>query len=311
MSPEVLILSSIYDFASDHVALELKERRIPFLRLNREQLHEYELALDPAAPFLSVCHGGNRWNVTAALKSVWFRQPVFLRNTPADPLAAEEQLERSEWMAFLRGLRVFDRARWVNDPRATYLAECKPYQLQMARRLGFKVPATIIGNDAEAIARNFEPPYVVKSLDTVLVSEGSDILFTYTTVQRFRLSAGSVKTAPLIAQQLLDPKTDIRVTVVGDSLFASKVLDSGQPITGDWRTVPKVRLSYPDHRLDPDTAARCRTLLLELGLSLGAIDLAECDDAVYFIEINPTGEWAWLASDERPLEKAIADLLVR
>lgn len=311
MSPDVLILSSIYDFASDHVALELKDRGVPFLRLNREQLHEYELALDPAAPLLSVRHGGKRWIVTPALKCVWFRQPVFQRNTPAEPLAPDAQLERSQWMAFLRSLRVFGDARWVNDPRATYLAESKPYQLHIARRLGFKVPASIVGNDAEAIASNFKPPYVVKSLDTVLVHEGDDILFTYTTIQRSPLSAGSVKTAPLIAQQLLDPKTDVRVTVVGDRLFATKVLDSGQPITGDWRTIPKAQLSYPDHQLDSDTATRCRSLLLKLGLSFGAIDLAECGDGVYFIEINPTGEWVWLANDERPLEKAIADLLVQ
>lgn len=311
MSPDVLILSSIYDFASDHVALELKDRGVQFLRLNREQLHEYELALDPAAPLLSVRHGGRRWNVTPALKCVWFRQPVFLRNTPTEPLAPEAQLERSQWMAFLRSLRVFGDARWVNDPRATYLAESKPYQLHIARRLGFKVPPTVVGNDAEAIASNFKPPYVVKSLDTMLVHEGDDILFTYTTIQRSPLSPGSVKSAPLIAQQLLEPKTDIRVTVIGDRLFATKVLNSGQPIAGDWRTLPKAQLSYPDHQLDSDTATRCKSLLLELGLSFGAIDLAECDDAVYFIEINPTGEWAWLASDERPLEKAIADLLVQ
>jgi hypothetical protein len=86
MSPDVLILSSIYDFATDHVALELKDRGVAYLRLNREQLPEYELALNPTEPSLSVRHGDNRWDVSPDLKSVWFRQPVFLRNTPAEPL---------------------------------------------------------------------------------------------------------------------------------------------------------------------------------------------------------------------------------
>jgi len=309
MSPDVLILSSIYDFATDHVALELKDRNIAYLRLNREQLPEYEVALNPTEPSLSVRHGDDHWDISPHLKSVWFRQPVFLRNTPAEPLPPEAQLQQSQWMAFLRGLRVFASARWVNDPQATYLAESKPYQLHVARQLGFYVPKTVIGNDAEAIGRNFTAPFVAKSLDTVLVREAADSLFTYTTIQRTPLTSLSVRSAPLIAQQLLEPKTDIRVTVIGSRLFASKVLDCGRPISGDWRTVPRNRLSYPDHELDPATEQRCKALVGELGLAFGAIDLADCDDAIYFIEINPTGEWAWLASEERPLEKVIADLL--
>ncbi len=35
----------------------------------------------------------------------------------------------------------------------------------------------------------------------------------------------------------------------------------------------------------------------ELGLSFGAIDLIESNNGYYFIEVNPTGEWAWLVEN--------------
>lgn len=311
MSPDVLILSSVFDFASDIIALELKDRGIPFFRLNREQLADYEIILDPAGPTMLAKLGSHVWEVTPDLKSVWFRQPVFLRNTPAEPLKPDTQLEQSQWMAFLRGLSVFESARWMNAPQATYLAESKPYQLFAARQLGFKVPRTLIGNDAAEIGRAFSPPYVVKSLDTVLVRDGEDTLFTYTTIQKSQIQSESLRLAPAIAQEMIEPKTDIRVTVVGEKLFAASVLGNGGPISGDWRVMPKESLSYPDYKLDAETDRRCRHMLDRLGLSFGAIDLAESDDGIQFIEINPTGEWAWLDNSERRMDRAIADWLCR
>ncbi len=38
----------------------------------------------------------------------------------------------------------------------------------------------------------------------------------------------------------------------------------------------------------------CRALVRALNLRFGAIDLVRCDGKVWFLEINPTGEWAWL-----------------
>src|SRR5215831_14809375 len=134
MRPHVLILSSVYDFSTDLVVLRLRERGVPFFRLNREHLTEYRLSMDPVEQ--SLVARGSRGDVVVGpdLRSVWFRQPVFLRNAPADALTLEQQLERSQWSAFMRALSVFDTVLWMNFPQATYLAECKPYQLLAAHR---------------------------------------------------------------------------------------------------------------------------------------------------------------------------------
>ena len=167
MKPKVLILSGLYDFSTDLVCLRLKKLGVAFLRLNREHLHEFRFALNPTFPEMRITGHGLKAEISAELKSIWFRQPVFLRNTPSDVLSIEEQLNRSQWTAFLRSLSVFDSVAWMNWPQSTYLAESKPYQLLAAIRCGFKVPKTLVGNDATMFQKELQGDLIIKSLDTV------------------------------------------------------------------------------------------------------------------------------------------------
>ena len=312
MTLRVLILSGLYDYSTDLVALGLRHAGVPYLRLNREQLADHRLTLDPASPELIVEGPAGSHRVGPGLGAVWFRQPVFLRNTPAVPLTPEEQLERSQWTAFLRGLRVFREAQWMNAPEATYLAESKPYQLCLAAKCGFKVPDTLVTNNAAHIHAAFPEALVIKSLDTVLLRNGEDCLFTYTTeASGVELTEEEMIAAPLLAQTILEAKTDIRVIVIGDEIFAVRILARGCGIRGDWRVVPKENLEYQDVVLDDDTTRACLRITEELGLSFGAIDLIETPQGIYFIEINPTGEWGWLSTAERRIDRAIAGWLGR
>ena len=310
MIPRVLILAGLYDFSADLVAVQLESAGVPYVRLNREQLADYRLTLDPVSPDLTVRGPNGVCKVGSELKAIWFRQPVFLRNTPSVPLTPSAQLERSQWTAFLRSLCVFREAAWMNFPAATYLAESKPYQLFVAERCGFCTPQTLASNDADRLRYTFPATLVVKSLDTVLLHDGDDCLFTYTTINPAnQLCDETVRSAPLLAQQALSNKTDVRVTIIGDRIFAVRILSRGRGIPGDWRTVPKTDLEYEDFVLGDSVAQCCHSLAQDLGLNFAAIDLLETPSGIYFIEVNPTGEWGWLSSKERPIHKAIASWL--
>lgn len=310
MTPHVLILSGLYDLSTDLVVLQLENADIPYVRLNREQLSEHRLTLEPTVPELRIRGPSGNHRVGPDLSSVWFRQPVFLRNTPSTPLSPAEQLERSQWTAFLRALCVFRKAAWMNLPMATYIAESKPYQLYVAANCGFSVPSTLASNDVTSIRDTFRGRLVVKSLDTVLLRDRDDCLFTYTTFNSSSdLTDETVFAVPLLAQHALEEKTDLRVTVVGDELFAVRLLSSGSGIDGDWRLVPKAALELEDVKLADHVGTRCRELTHQLGLSFAAIDLIETTKGIFFIEINPTGEWGWLCSADRPIDRAIASWL--
>ena len=310
MNPRVLILSGLYDFSTDLVALRLQRSGAPYIRLNREQLADHSLTLDPLVPELTIRGPAGTCNVGQDLRSIWFRQPVFLRNTPSTPLSLQDQFERSQWTAFLRALCVFRDAAWMNFPAATYLAESKPYQLSIASSCGFQVPETLVTNDAHRIRSAFPGTLAIKSLDTVLLRDGDDCLFTYTTLDpENELTEENINTAPLLAQYALEDKIDLRVTVIGDEIFAVRILSHGSGIPGDWRLMPKAELEYEDVAPTEDMARCCFLLTRRLGLSFSAVDLIETTQGIFFIEINPTGEWGWLSTPERPMDRAIASWL--
>jgi glutathione synthase/RimK-type ligase-like ATP-grasp enzyme len=201
----------------------------------------------------------------------------------------------------------------MNHPQATYSAEHKAIQLAVAHEVGFDVPDTIVSNsvaylDAIASADDY---VAVKGLDTVLVREGDTETFGYTNiVARASLSQDCVQPAPAIFQQALRGKLDLRVTVVGPDVFAVSVTDGGKPIEGDWR---RRKCAAQFNRVDlPETIKRrCCQLISELGLTYGAIDLAIVGQCYYFIEVNPTGEWAWLVDAAGlQIDRSIADRLI-
>lgn len=310
MNPEILICSSLYDFSTDIVCMELRKRDIDYLRINQEHLQDYGISLDPQVPNVSVRIEGCTYEIGSELKSIWFRQPVFLRNTPAEPLSPIQQLKRSQWIAFLRGLSVFDHVAWMNFPARTYLAESKPYQLYIASKCGFAVPETCISNDPSEIKKRFPHFAAIKSLDTVLVHDREECLFTYTTaIDTSDIRKETTQLAPLTAQMLLTDKTDIRVTIIGKNLVAVKILTSGRGIEGDWRHLSREEVQYEDIKLSKEVHRMCHMLTQKLGLSYAAIDLVEAQDETYFIEINPTGEWGWLNQDSRPIATMITSWL--
>lgn len=308
MKNYILILSSMYDFSTDLVVQRLENNGDAFIRLNKEQLSDYEIFLDPINTFLRV--KGEYVDIeTSNVKSVWFRQPIFLRNTPGRSIDINEQLSLSQWNAFLRGLMVFDKAYWMNWPQATYAAESKPYQLMIAKKIGFSVPQTIISNSL-GFERLPSTKFIIKSMDTVLLKENDDCYFTYTSKanpEDFTLD--KTKQAPITFQEYIEDKLDIRVTIVGSKVYAVAIKSNGNAISDDWRTLKKGDLEYVDIELPVRIKKLCIEYVKLLGLNYGAIDFIKIKDEYIFIEINPTGEWGWLSNDKREIDYDIAKKL--
>ncbi|EJD6657764.1 TPA: RimK-like protein [Enterobacter cloacae] len=308
MKNYVLILSSMYDFSTDLVVQRLENNGDNFIRLNKEQLSDYEIFLDPINTILRV--KGECVDVeTSNVKSVWFRQPVFLRNTPGRSIDINEQLSLSQWNAFLRGLMVFDKAYWMNWPQATYAAESKPYQLMIAKKIGFSVPQTIISNSL-GFEKLPSTKFIIKSMDTVLLKENDDCYFTYTSkANPADFTLDKTKQAPITFQEYIEDKLDIRVTIVGSKVYAVAIKSNGNAISDDWRTLKKEDLEYVDIELPVRIKKLCIEYVKLLGLNYGAIDFIKTKDEYIFIEINPTGEWGWLSNDKREIDYDIAKKL--
>lgn len=315
LEPEALILSNKFDFASDYIAAELKKREIPYIRLNQEDLPKIEINLFPAEPKLVGNFKNLKFEIkNKTLKSIFFRRPVFLRDNYNPNLTPNEQLSRTQWAAFNRALTVFTKCKWVNHPRSTYVAENKPFQLYIAQSIGFKIPKSLVTNTDAQISTYFlsQKKLVIKSLDSALLKIDDKEAFVYTNLLSMsEVNRETLAISPAIFQTYLSNKVDIRVTVVKDKVFSVYIKCNGKGINGDWRLM-KDKAEYIPVDLPHYINDMCIKLVKNLKLYFGAIDLAEVEGEYYFLEINPTGEWAWLVNKlNLPIDIAITDLLVR
>lgn len=310
--PQVLLLASRYDLTCDFVVARLRQRSISYLRLNSEDFCSSSVELDPVRRLLIVERNSHRHIVTFQhLRSVLFRRPVYLRDYGEDARSHLDRFSRIQWATFVRNLMIFREALWVNDPTATYKAEHKAIQLSVAASEGFAIPETRVTNSPHPhlLGESYDN-VAVKGLDTVLLRSGDYEMFGFTTFEPTeKLEPDLWRSAPAIFQAALTKKLDIRVTVVGSRVFAAAVTVEGKPVCDDWR-VHKSNAQFSRFDLPAEIAERCCAVVKALGLVFGAIDLALCDDEYYFLEINPTGEWAWLVgSAGLPIDEAIVESL--
>lgn len=312
--PQVLLLASRYDLSCDFITSRLKNKNVNYLRLNSEDLQDFHITLDPVRKILEIDVESSKYVITPDnLRSVFFRRPVFLREYGDDYRPPTERFSRIQWAAFLRNLMLFDEATWVNSPVATYRAEHKALQLSIAAQLGFPIPETCITNSPYPYSLGHNPCRVaIKGLDTVLIRAEGQEIFGFTTFEdSSSLEPVSWQAAPATIQKALIHKLDIRASIIGDRVLAASITSRGKPISGDWR-VQKSEATFSRVELPEVVEERCCKLVRKLGLIFGAIDLAFCNDKFYFLEINPTGEWAWLVDTAKlPVDDALVDCLTQ
>lgn len=122
---DILIISNRLDFTSDYVCQELYHRETRYLRLNRDQFHEYHVAFNVDAGEMSIEIDNIRYYISQPdIKAIYYRAPIYLRDIYKPGLDEREQLFRTQWTAFIRNLSFFEDVIWMNNPLATFKAEC-------------------------------------------------------------------------------------------------------------------------------------------------------------------------------------------
>lgn len=251
---------------------------------------------------------------------VWFRRP---QPFEPDQLPVEPEL-RSYSAAALREFgmllrTLFPDANWVSDYYAIRRAEDKVLQLTLARKLGFNVPDTIVTSD-EAAARHFihsHQSVITKPIQINYLDRKNGAYLFYTKRIDKAVNLTGLNLAPAIFQQAIDVNLDLRITVVGDQVFAASIQEgdaTDESMVRDWR-IAQLKESGTIIRaydLPPSLAKQCVKLVQNLGLKFGAIDMILDNAGKYwFLENNPNGQWAFVEEEtDQPIGKAIANLLM-
>lgn len=258
------------------------------------------------------------------VEATWHRRYYVGRDLPKD---LDPQLRRpsvEESRRTLQGLVHCLDGFHFDRLEAGGLARSKPWQLKVARQLGFDLPRTLLTNDAGAV-RAFAAEVraetghdlVTKMMTSFAVEdeEGREsVVYTNRLGEDDLRDLDGLDLCPMTFQERIPKKLELRVTVIGHRVFAAAV-DSQALETAreDWRRDGVGLLdAWEPYDLPADRKEKIVALCDRLGLNYGALDLILTpDDRHVFLEINPVGEFYWLEKAcGFPLIESLADLLV-
>lgn len=188
---------------------------------------------------------------------------------------------------------------WFNDPISAELAENKILQIKRAGESGLLVPETVITNSPEEfrIFCNEHKNSVIKTLAPSILRYRA--LFTSKVTETDINNAERMKNCPAIIQNNIQKAHDIRVTVVGSTVFPVQIESQHNESTRtDWRAnnfVKRNRLQIIKTTLPDEISLKLLKFMKRMKLHYGAIDMIRTPAGeYYFLEVNPYGQWYFI-----------------
>jgi hypothetical protein len=299
----ILIVSSVLDRHAQVIARILARRQMPaFIG----DVMEFS-----AGARLSLADGALTWTRAdgdcarlGETHSVWCRRNFAPNFAPALRDACDRDFVRRQWVELLWGSVCAMGVPLVSDPYRQQAAS-KPRQLALARKVGLRVPDTLISNDAEAVLAfvdRRQGRVVHKTLGVAM----DQMLFTKRWDADDAAALDTLEFAPTIFQQQIGGTREVRVTVVSERIFAAE-FEVGRHVDGRL----DVDVPFRPHALPQDVGDRLHALMHALHLSYATVDLRIDDDGDYvFLELNPQGQFLYVEiKTGMPISEAVADLL--
>lgn len=242
--------------------------------------------------------------------AVWWRRPQPIELHPTIQGSEDASFAHAECQAAIDGLWSALDAVWVNDPVRDEEAHRKVYQLQGAREVGFEIPTTRVTNSpkhARAFVERLGPQSTVYKAFNAMPRAWRE---TRTLEPNEVALLDNVRYAPVIFQEFVPARIDLRITVMGEDVFPAAVYSQETAYPLDYRmTLDDARMEA--FELPPAVLDKIRAFMDELGLIYGAIDMRLTpDDEYVFLEINPAGQWRFVEErTDLPLTETFARLL--
>jgi glutathione synthase/RimK-type ligase-like ATP-grasp enzyme len=317
----ILILSEPRDEHASYVADLLRRRGADFRVFDPADFParaEIALSYSSAGCRHVLRAGGDELDLDR-LQGVWYRRP----KAPVPHAEVTDRRTRDylaeECKTFVHDAWEALDARWLPAaPSVIRRAEPKAAQLRIAGELGFELPPTLITNSPSEFLefyRRHNGAVVFKLVGPAFARDIGDDFARYTEVvaKRDVGYARAVRFCPVIFQAYVPKRLELRVTVVGQQVFAAEIHSQQTNHTcHDWRRYDHGKTPYRPHALPADVRRLCLRLVERLGLAYGAIDFVVTPDGRYvFLEINPNGQYLWVElATGLPISDAICDLLL-
>ena len=201
----------------------------------------------------------------------------------------------------------------INTPESNYACLSKILQIDIAQKVGLKVPESFFGGSFEKCNINTDEQLCIKPLEGVHLKEGQKTYAHYAELleDKTKETLKTLEFCPAIIQNYIPKVYELRITVVGKKIFPCKIESQKSKIGNidwrhhDWENTPHYKVDLPF-----DIENKILSLMKMLDLSYGAIDMIFDGKDYYFLEVNSMGQWLWIEDfTEMPISKSIAELL--
>lgn len=315
MTKTCLLIADRFESTADLLVAEMRRRGVPCVRWNLDQ-YPFGSALtyrvsDDICETEIVSDG--RRVALGDVGSIWCRAYAPL-SFPDDLNAADRKFAAVEAERALAGLLSLRDILWVNHPHRHVLANSKPAQLAMARRVGLAIAPTVVSNDPDEV-RTFiaqaPGPVVYKCFSQSLDVPSGQAQFTGIVTPRESAKLDLIRATPGVFQHYVAKAYELRVTVVGDRIFAGRINSQTHAESSiDWRHRP-FDMERDPYVLPTGISHSILAFMHAFELVYGAFDFIVTPDGRYvFLEINPGGQYMWVESRTgMPITEALADAL--
>lgn len=333
MKKHIIIVTNYMDSHADDLVQMLNSLGGHPIRLNTNDI--------PLNTRFMVSHNGTSWNgsieITSSnravnlldVRSIWWRRPDKFVFSPE--LSQEERdFATGEIGHMMGGIWGNIDCHWISHPEHIRLASFKIEQLRRAAEMGFDIPRTLVTNSPED-ARNFyfacDGKIIYKTLfssslgttrkTTLLAGQTQvNLKAVYTTLITGE-NLHFLDTITEVAcqfQEYIPKDYELRVTVIGDEIFAAEIhSQTDEQTSTDWRRY-NVTIPYRKANLPVEIAQRCMSFVKSYQLNFSAIDMIVTPEGRYvFLENNPNGQFIFIEQKvpELKMTAALASQLIR
>lgn len=318
----ILIISSKQDIHLDAVIPHLNVLQVPFIRLNTEDFPQkadivWKLDGEKSDGILQLYGLHEVW--LSEITGCWYRKPFPPKANAKLKTKQAKDFAEKESNAFLAGLYTYLADRfWINYPPDTVKAAHKQSNLVLASTLGLTVPRTLITTNPEAAKEFFQQcggNVITKTLSNYAYKDRQKqyhSIFTHKVTPQDMKCIDDVVFAPTQFQEYVEKKVELRITVVGEKIFACEIhSQESEKSKIDWRNYDFENVEHQPHQLPRPIEDKLLQMLRRLNLNYGAFDFIVTPDNRYvFLELNPNGQYLWIELlTKMPISQTIAELL--
>ncbi len=328
MDQVVFISSCFYEPNVDAVVERLSKRGIAWFRFNTETFplaSKIRLYSSDSQGTYAILTLENKQLDTRNITSAWFRRfGAFL--LPDGLSKRDQEFTHNEALAVVTAMYGCINCFAVNPRAEEYIANKKVYQLSVARDMNLSTPRTLITNDASEVKEFLErcshrvvfkpvaglavsagPPKLSQEMqeaypgkfalppsNSQIENEDRVTVYAQMLTPDKIASLEAISGCPVTFQEYIEKYVELRITVVGDDMFAAEIHSQEFQATSiDFRRMASV-VGIPTHKihkLPDEVSTKLMLLMKRLGLVFGCIDMILTPEGEYvFLEINTAGQ---------------------